>query len=53
MPEGFRQMALMVIALGRYGRPEEGAGAHVFLASSEADDVTGANLPVTGGQLGT
>jgi NAD(P)-dependent dehydrogenase (short-subunit alcohol dehydrogenase family) len=51
MPEEFRQM--MVFALGRYGRPEEDlADAHVFLAPSEADDVTGAILPVTGGQLG-
>jgi 3-oxoacyl-[acyl-carrier protein] reductase len=53
MPEQFRQMALMVIALGRYGRPEDVADAHLFLASSEADYVTGAILPVTGGQLGT
>jgi 3-oxoacyl-[acyl-carrier protein] reductase len=45
--------ALTVIALGRYGRPEEVADAHVFLASSEADYVTGAILPITGGQLGT
>ena len=53
MPEEFRQMALMVIALGRFGRPEDVAEAHLFLASSEADYVTGAILPVTGGQLGT
>jgi 3-oxoacyl-[acyl-carrier protein] reductase len=53
MPEEVRQMALMVIALGRYGRPEEVADARVFLASSEADYVTGAILPVTVGQLGT
>jgi NAD(P)-dependent dehydrogenase (short-subunit alcohol dehydrogenase family) len=53
MPEEFRQMALMVIALGRYGWAEEVADAHVFLASSEADDFTSAILPVTGGQLGT
>jgi 3-oxoacyl-[acyl-carrier protein] reductase len=53
MPEEAPQMALMVIALGRYGRPEDIADAHVFLASSEADDVRGAILPVTGGQLGT
>ena len=46
-------MALMVIALGRFGRPEDVADAHLFLASSEADYVTGAILPVTGGQLGT
>jgi NAD(P)-dependent dehydrogenase (short-subunit alcohol dehydrogenase family) len=53
MPEEARQMALMVIALGHYGRPEGVADAHVLLASSEADDVTGAILPVTGEQLGT
>jgi 3-oxoacyl-[acyl-carrier protein] reductase len=52
MPEQFRQMALMVIALGRYGRPEDVANAHLFLASAEADYITGAILPVTGGQLG-
>ena len=53
MPEAVREMALMVIALGRYGRPEEVADAHVFLASSDADYVPVAILPVTGGQLGT
>jgi 3-oxoacyl-[acyl-carrier protein] reductase len=53
MPEEARQMALMVIALGRYGRPEDVANAHVFLTSSDADDVTGAILPLTGGQFGT
>ena len=39
--------------LGCYGRPEDVAGAHMLLASSEADDVTGPILPVTGEQLGT
>jgi NAD(P)-dependent dehydrogenase (short-subunit alcohol dehydrogenase family) len=53
MAEEARQMALMVIALGRYGRPEDVADAHVLLASSEADCVTGAILPVIGEQLGT
>lgn len=53
MPEEVRQMALMVIALGRYGRPEHVADAHVLLASSEADCVTHAIPPVTGEQLGT
>jgi 3-oxoacyl-[acyl-carrier protein] reductase len=52
VPEHIRQMALMVIALGRYGRPEDVANAHLFLASSESDYVTGIVLPVTGGQLG-
>lgn len=53
IPEQVRQMALMLIAMGRYGRPEDVANAHLFLASSEADFVSGAILPVSGGQLGT
>jgi 3-oxoacyl-[acyl-carrier protein] reductase len=53
MPEDFRQMALTVIALGRYGQPEDVANAHLFLASPEADYITGVVLPVTGGQMGT
>jgi 3-oxoacyl-[acyl-carrier protein] reductase len=53
IPEQVRQMALMLIALGRYGQPEDVANAHLFLASSEADYVSGAILPVAGGQLGT
>ncbi len=43
---------MKVIAFGRYGRPEEVADAHVSLASSEAEEVIGAILPVPGGQLG-
>jgi len=52
VPEPIRQMALMLIALGRYGRPEDVANAHLFLASSEADFISGVILPVAGGQLG-
>jgi len=52
VPEQIRQMALMLIALGRYGRPDDVANAHLFLASSEADYVSGVVLPVAGGQLG-
>jgi 3-oxoacyl-[acyl-carrier protein] reductase len=52
IPEPVRQMALMLIALGRYGQPEDVANAHLFLASSEADFVSGVILPVAGGQLG-
>jgi 3-oxoacyl-[acyl-carrier protein] reductase len=52
IPEPLRQMALMLIPLGRYGRPEDVAAAHVFLASTDADFVSGAILPVAGGQLG-
>jgi 3-oxoacyl-[acyl-carrier protein] reductase len=52
IPENVRQMALMLIGLGYYGRPEDVANAHLFLASAEADYVSGAILPVTGGQMG-
>jgi 3-oxoacyl-[acyl-carrier protein] reductase len=52
VPEPIRQMALMLIALGRYGQPEDVANAHLYLASSEADFISGVILPVAGGQLG-
>lgn len=52
VPEQVRQTALMLIALGRYGQPEDVANAHLFLASEEADFVSGVVLPVAGGQLG-
>ena len=37
------------VPMGRLGRPEDMAGAIVFLASSAARFVTGANLPIDGG----
>ena len=37
--------------LGRVGRPEDVASAILYLASAEADFVTGAELPVDGGLL--
>jgi 3-oxoacyl-[acyl-carrier protein] reductase len=52
VPDQIRQMALMLIALGRYGQPEDVAHAHLYLASEEADFVSGVVLPVAGGQLG-
>ncbi|MCA1831115.1 MAG: SDR family oxidoreductase, partial [Actinobacteria bacterium] len=52
IPDSTRNMALMLIAVGRYGRPEDIANAHLFLASSESDFISGVTLPVTGGQLG-
>jgi 3-oxoacyl-[acyl-carrier protein] reductase len=52
VPEPIRQMALMLIALGRYGQPEDVANAHLYLASAEADFISGVILPVAGGQLG-
>lgn len=36
-------------SLGRWGRPEEIAGAVVFLASDEASFVTGRTIAVDGG----
>ena len=53
IPESIRSMALMLIALGRYGSPEDVANAHVFLASPEADFISGVVLPVAGAQLGS
>ena len=38
------------IPMGRYGRPEEIAGAAAFLLSSDAGFMTGALMPVDGGQ---
>lgn len=53
MAEPLRQMTKAMTALGRYGAPEDLARVHLFLASSDADFVTGATIPVTGGLLGT
>jgi 3-oxoacyl-[acyl-carrier protein] reductase len=51
--EPVRQMTKAMTALGRYGTPEDVARVHLFLASGDADFVTGATVPVTGGMLGT
>jgi 3-oxoacyl-[acyl-carrier protein] reductase len=49
IPEGLRNLALMMIPLGYYGSPDDVAKAHLFLASSDSDYVTGHTLVVGGG----
>jgi NAD(P)-dependent dehydrogenase (short-subunit alcohol dehydrogenase family) len=45
----FNAMLMARTPAARWGRPEECAGAAVFLASAAADFVTGITLPVDGG----
>jgi 3-oxoacyl-[acyl-carrier protein] reductase len=52
VPEASRQMALMLIALGYYGQPEDVARAHLFLASEDSDYISGVIIPVSGAMLG-
>jgi 3-oxoacyl-[acyl-carrier protein] reductase len=52
IPEQMRQMASMLIPLGRPASPEEAAGPVFFLCSPYADFVHGQVLNVTGGQFG-
>ncbi len=52
IPEEMRQMSLMLIALGRFGQPEDIANVTAFLCSADSDFVSGVTIPVTGGQLG-
>jgi 3-oxoacyl-[acyl-carrier protein] reductase len=52
VPEQNRQMALLTIALGYYGVPEDVASAHLFLVSEDADYISGVVLPVSGAMLG-
>ena len=49
IPDHLREMATMLIPLGRAGTPEEAAGAILLLASPLAGYITGHTLEVTGG----
>ncbi|HET8847095.1 MAG TPA: SDR family oxidoreductase [Ktedonobacteraceae bacterium] len=50
VPDQMRQMAPLLIPLGRPGTPEEAAGPILFLASPWANYVSGHVLEVTGGR---
>ncbi|MHB8512642.1 MAG: SDR family NAD(P)-dependent oxidoreductase [Actinomycetota bacterium] len=52
IPDQLRNMALMTIALGRAGQPEDLANVHLFLCSQESNFVSGVLIPTTGAQLG-
>src|SRR5437588_314856 len=52
IPEQMRQMAAMVIPLGRPGTPEEAAGGIFYLCSPWSNYVHGQVLNITGGQFG-
>jgi 3-oxoacyl-[acyl-carrier protein] reductase len=51
IPEQLRQMAAMIIPLGRPATPEEAAGGVFFLCSPWSNYVHGQVLNVTGGQF--
>ena len=51
IPEQLRQMATMLIPIGRPGTPEEAAGGVFFLCSPWSNYVHGQVLNVTGGQF--
>jgi 3-oxoacyl-[acyl-carrier protein] reductase len=52
IPEQMRQMASMLVALGRPATPEEAAGGIFFLCSPWSNYVHGQTLHVTGGLFG-
>ena len=52
IPEQMRQMAAMVIPLGRPASPEEAARPVFFLCSPDSNYIHGQVLNVTGGQFG-
>ena len=47
--KAFYELIIARTPVARFGKPEELAGAAVFLASAASDFVTGISLPVDGG----
>jgi 3-oxoacyl-[acyl-carrier protein] reductase len=52
IPEQMRQMAPMLIPMGRPGTPQEAAGGVFLLCTPWANFITGQVLGITGGQFG-
>jgi acetoacetyl-CoA reductase len=50
VPEDVRKQIIAQIPVARLGQPEDIARVVVFLAADEAGFITGANIPVNGGQ---
>ncbi len=47
--DGLHEFVLSRTPAGRWGEPDDMAGAAVFLCSGASDFITGASLPVDGG----
>jgi 3-oxoacyl-[acyl-carrier protein] reductase len=50
--EEFNEMALKVVPLGRFGKPEDVAGMALFLASDYAQFISAASIDISGGLQG-
>ena len=48
---GYQNDYIAQIPMGRFGRPEDAAGAVVFFAGEEASYITGVNMAVSGGKV--